>query len=129
MAGCFGTRFFKKKNMKYKLINTENKAEFVCEKIEIHGFEYYVIDSHLDNHFKIKKSDLSISERGRIRESGWDKYYTIISTNNPTIDIPQVVDEVEEMCDKINNNDELANKEGKYLELFEQKKPKTIYFK
>ena len=160
--------------MKYKLINTETKTDFICEKIEINGFEYYVYNEKS----AFVKGAMFITIDNIIHSNYGYNYLdrVVIASNNPTLDIPQVVDEVEEMCDKVNNNDEFIEKyedslhyysfkEGynkakeQYpyskqdmidfvrfsmakeltsdriknlpdcLELFEQQRPKTIYFK
>jgi hypothetical protein len=84
----------------YKLIHIDTLEETLCEKITIEGKDYYVVDYHIDNHWKIKKSDNSISSSSSIRESGYNNYYTIIATTNTSLQCPQVVDYEEELADK-----------------------------
>lgn len=67
--------------MKYKLINKQTKEEHLCEKVTTDGFDYYVSDAY-----------------GK----------PAIATNNPNIDIPKVVDEIEIKVDEILNK-ELPN--------------------
>lgn len=83
--------------MNYKLINNQTKEEHLCDKVTIDGFDYYVSDNQsfiYDNCFVydwhnnlIKKSNV---------EYGTSKF--IIATNNPNIDIPKVVDDVEKLA-------------------------------
>lgn len=86
--------------MKYKLINSVTKKETICDKVTIDGFDYYVSDN------KPKLGDFYVDDTNQIRqgvtddEEYWDRrsgYKIIIATNNPTIDIPKVVDEVDEI--------------------------------
>lgn len=87
---------------KYKLINKTTGEEHLCNKVTIGGFDYYVsdIDVILDGSspfvytkkdgiykFEVIKAILDISDYPKI----------IIATNNPNIDCPQVVDEVEKI--------------------------------
>ena len=97
--------------MKYKLINLKTKEEHLCNKVTIDGYEYYVSDEVINQgdyyidfrtdgnkleHFK-EKNDLVL-----IGICGSKK---VIATNNPNIDIPKVVNEVEmlayEHCDTV----------------------------
>ena len=69
--------------MKYKLINTKTKEETLCDKVTIDGFDYYVSDAYGKH---------------------------AIATNNPNIDIPKVVDEVERLAYEYENS--FTNGEG-----------------
>lgn len=94
--------------MKYKLINTETNEEHLCGKATIDGFDYYVSDElpkdsegywiyiGFNQPLEVVKSN---QPQGWF-EKLWDKanYKTPIATNNPTIDIPKVIDEVEELA-------------------------------
>lgn len=79
----------------YKLKNKTTGEETICTKVEVDGFDYYVGDD------KAKIGDKLISKVGNIFE--YDKNTTelgiallggkkVIATNNPSIDIGQVID-------------------------------------
>jgi len=96
---------------KYKLINTETKEETLCDKVVIDGFDYYVSDEkslsnngdwylgypNYDTLFKWEMTGIHEGKQVWINK--------VIATNNPNINIPKVVDEVErlayEHCDKV----------------------------
>ncbi len=89
--------------MKYKLINNKTKEETLCDKITIDGFDYYVSDEKpaKGEYFynKIDDEIYGLAEGHEIvynKELKWD--FKIIATNNPNIDIPKVVDEVQELA-------------------------------
>lgn len=83
--------------MKYLLKNKTTGEEHLCEKVVIDGFEYYITD-------KIT----SIGEKSILQLEGFTPMILthfeecepdyegkkIIATNNPNIDLPQVIDEV-----------------------------------
>lgn len=89
--------------MKYKLINKQTGKEHLCEKVTIDGFDYYVSD-------KVPQlNDAVITAVGNIhyiKEDAKDfiEYVSklgkkvIATTNNPNIDVPKVVDEVERLA-------------------------------
>lgn len=104
--------------MKFKLINRVTNEEYICNKVTIGNFNYYVVDNiTTDTNYFIQ----SISLFKRINESNvrqeWrttdfihgcsvktglnysfdsdDKSCKkVIATNNPNIDIPKVIDEI-----------------------------------
>lgn len=80
--------------MKYKLINSQTKEESLCDKITIGIYDYYVSDEkakHNDWCYYTKDSESHINyQRGEYLNAK-----KVIATNNPNIDIPKVVDEVE----------------------------------
>lgn len=90
--------------MKYKLINKTTKEEHLCDKVTIDGFDYYVSDE------LPKLNDVVITSVGNIhyiKDNSKDfiEYISklgkkIIATTSPNIDIPKVVDEVEELSEK-----------------------------
>ena len=87
---------------KYKLINTKTKEEHLCEKVTINGFEYYIVDEEpslydtlMGCYYIFKKT---LYKRELNHHTGCKK---VIATNNPNIDIPKVVDEVEKFIKKI----------------------------
>ena len=84
--------------MKYKLINKTTGEERICEKIVIEGLDYYVSDKmpNVGSPFYDKelncvawRTDNSLVHKNDVE---------IIATNNPSIDIPKVVNEVEIMA-------------------------------
>lgn len=80
----------------YKLINQTSKQEFICEKIEIDGYEYYAYSEKS----AFVKGAMFITIDNIIHSNYGYNYLdrVIIATNNPSLDIPQIVDEVEEMA-------------------------------
>jgi hypothetical protein len=104
--------------MKYKLVNTHTKEEHLCDKVTIEGFDYYTEDGNI-----VKPIDFSKYQyqKGNGIFRGMDnmkqgEVYEIIACNNPNIEIPKVVDEVEKLfptnrkgsmwvpnADKVNN--------------------------
>ena len=84
---------------KYKLINTTTKEEHLCDKVTIDGFDYYVSDEK----YAVGENCIGEDEGGlRIHKCvilnnclaiGCKK---VIATNNPNIDIPQILEEPNE---------------------------------
>lgn len=91
--------------MKYKLINNKTKEEHLCDKVTIDGFDYYVSDKQpfldcficdvLDKRIWKVTNQHSLHAYFKQNCENWG---VIIVTNNPNIDIPKVVDEVEELA-------------------------------
>lgn len=93
---------------KYKLINTTNKEEHLCDKVTIDGFDYYVggkIKLHGENlengkfyieHTQIKPDRFSLFKRD-MEDDSFENCFLIIATTNPNINIPKVVNEVERL--------------------------------
>ncbi|MCA2656090.1 MAG: hypothetical protein IM591_12290 [Chitinophagaceae bacterium] len=79
--------------MKYKLINKTTGEEHICEKVVIDGWDYYVSDNHaVSGDFALYAGHVT----KKLVDTEWttgDK--KVIATNNPSIDVPQVVDEVD----------------------------------
>lgn len=86
--------------MKYKLINSVIKTETICDKVTIDGFDYYVSDITYVNGGDIFYNTFSkkIESSNITQQAYWIN--KVITTNNPNIDIPKVVDEVEELAEK-----------------------------
>lgn len=110
---------------KFKLINQQTNEEYICDKVTIGNFNYYVVDNiATDTNYFIQ----SISLFKRINESNvrqeWrttdfihgcsvktglnysfdsdDKSCKkVIATNNPNIDIPKVIDEIKVLSLKL----------------------------
>lgn len=85
---------------KFKLINNKTKEETVCSLVTIDGFEYYVNDNEIiQKDFYIDfRSDGNKLEQFKTKEDwvlvGICDSKKVITTNNPNIDIPKVIDEV-----------------------------------
>lgn len=84
-----------KASMKCLLINKQTGEQTLCDKVTIDGFDYYAskvevrLNDPITNGYAVWlwKDDCSLL--------GIKK---VIATNNPDIDIPQVVDEVEKLA-------------------------------
>jgi hypothetical protein len=102
--------------MKYTLINLKTKEETLCDKVEIDGFYYYIGDVVTDiktlNVWHINCTPkfhpflkFIGSTRYAVEEFEKGNFRKLISSNNPNIDIPKVVDEVDNLgykhCDTI----------------------------
>lgn len=104
---------------KYLLINIETKEEFLCEKVVVDGFDYYVsndIPANMQLYYDkflhkillavkvVIKDDIDFENRIYYTNDGRcsriENCKKVIATTNPSLDIPKVVDEVEEMANK-----------------------------
>lgn len=83
--------------MKYRLIDKTTGIETLCVKVTIEGFDYYVSDEKATEGFYgyINFQGGNIKKVGKYFADDWKK---VIATNNPNIDVPKVVDEVEELA-------------------------------
>ena len=90
--------------MKYRLIDKTTGIETLCDKVTIDGFDYYVISTAIGCKYGISK----LNEVVEIK-IGYDAtlYKGIICSNNPNIDIPKVVDEVEMLVNKLDTPENL----------------------
>lgn len=81
--------------MMYKLINTITNEEHLCEKITIDGFDYYITISNITN----GECYLHKKEIKQFLNSGYDgvNFKKVIATNNPNINSPQLINEVEKL--------------------------------
>lgn len=97
--------------MKYKLINSVTKIETICDKVTIDGFDYYVSEEKATEGFYgyINFEGGDIKRVGKYFADDWKK---VIACNNPNIDIPKVVDEVERLAHKDNP---LQKLDGEFL--------------
>ena len=112
--------------MKYKLIDSVTKVETICDKVTIDGFDYYVSDKFIEdgreNFFTYDTLNCKILHISHIKYFGNENngrgnisngrasfktfdgtssglnHPEVIATNNPNIDIPKVIDEVEELA-------------------------------
>lgn len=132
--------------MKYKLINKTTGEETLCDKVTIDGFDYYVSDeipkeddvatipSYASLVIVGSIDDMPYSEshrhwQGLFCNTCFDveavsKFKKVIATNNPNIDIPKVVDEVERLAEN-----HFFVTEKQLLEIWKEQKTQTIYFK
>lgn len=81
--------------MKYKLIS-KILEETICSKVVIDGFDYYVSitpDKNYEGYYVVYDKLFHTSKI--MLQSGCKK---VIATNNSNIDLPQVIDEVEELA-------------------------------
>jgi hypothetical protein len=84
---------------KYKLINKTTGEEHICEKVVVDGRAYYVSDD------KVQVGDIVIEiyvdatigleQIDTLNDIDLLLQKKVIATNNPSIDIPKVVDEVD----------------------------------
>lgn len=84
----------------YKLINLETKEEFICEKVIVDGYEYYYgIEIPINGEWAIYNNKQLVKTSNISNPLIHKK---VIATNNPSLDIPQIVDEVDEMANSAN---------------------------
>ena len=81
--------------MKYKLINRQTGQETICDKVTIDGLDYYVSDGEIKDGFYTDGEDLFEATLNNIPLQPTEDFKKVIATNNPNIDIPKVVNEVE----------------------------------
>jgi len=84
---------------KYQLINSHIQEKYLCEKFIIDVFDYYVSNDKPIN------GDYGLVNYKTITNiSHWDEFYKfnpninckkVVATNNPNIDLPKVIEEVE----------------------------------
>lgn len=91
--------------MKYRLINKATDEEHLCDKVTIGGFDYYVSDELPKTGRPFYDKELNTiawrTDTGLIHKNDVE----VIATNNPNIDIPKVVDNVEKLAWDIIIND------------------------
>ena len=81
---------------KYKLINKTTGEEHICEKVVIDGFDYYVNDETVGNYcWYINTYTNKLYHSSTLKPDENSK--KII----PNTDLPKVMDEVEELAEKI----------------------------
>lgn len=91
---------------KYKLINTKTKEEHLCDKVTIAGFDYYVSNETVG--FTYNKPTYNSDGKIGLPENRESR--KVITTNNPNIDIPKVMNEVEELAYNWLYDNETENK-------------------
>jgi hypothetical protein len=91
--------------MNYKLINRVTGQETICTKVVVDGFEYYVSDTVIKDvipfygRWQIEKGNILNQFPTYLTDLSECKL--VIATNNPSIDVPKVVDEVLNFADDI----------------------------
>ena len=82
--------------MKVKVINKNTNQQFDCQEIEIDAYKYYLYyntePKKIGQYYITKENQIDIVKTGK--ELG----KPILCTNNPNIDIPKVVNEVETLA-------------------------------
>lgn len=79
---------------KYKLINKTTNEEHICEKVVVDGWDYYVSDETVGNYcWYINTYTNKLYHSSTLKPNENSK--KVITTNNPNIDIPELVDEVD----------------------------------
>lgn len=92
--------------MKYKLINNKTKEETICSLVTIDEFDYYVNDNEIiQKDFYIDfRSDGNKLEQFKTKEDwvlvGICDSKKVITTNNPNIDIPKIINEFENLAEQ-----------------------------
>lgn len=78
---------------KYKLINSVTKIETICDKVTIDGFDYYINnDKLIPNYYVFDPIGNRITKIHLVSKKGENfGAKKVIATNNPNIDIPKVV--------------------------------------
>ncbi len=93
--------------MKYILINKATKEEHICDKVTVGAFDYY-----------IRNEEIKIGDSGWLLENGRIKSVCefdcskglngirstdkkIIAANDPFTEIPQIIDDVEKLAEKV----------------------------
>lgn len=113
--------------MKYLLKQNNEDEGILCDKVAIDGFEYYLENGNVVKPIDFSKWQYSknanmifIGEPNILK----GEYYEVIATNNPNIDIPKVVDEVELILDllypKIQSGNYGFRRREDFRELFAQ---------
>jgi hypothetical protein len=81
----------------YKLINLETKKETLCDIVTINGFDFYISDDLISGGLAYNKESKEVEifcSHPKYAESG----NKIIATNNPSFDLPKVVNTVEKIA-------------------------------
>lgn len=80
----------------YKLINKTTQEKHICSKVVIDGFDYYVNNEDIQiEDYYIVSNNLEQCLSSYESNDLTDICKKAIATNNPNIDLPQVIDEVD----------------------------------
>lgn len=111
--------------MKYLLKQNKEDKGVLCDKVTIEGFEYYISnDKPLNGEpYYVDNSLGERIETAETKPSGIIK--RVICSNNPNIDIPQVIDEVERLAEDVFGTEMESYRGGNP---FDQQKDRKIGF-
>lgn len=86
--------------MKYKVKNTVTGEETICEKVVVDGEDYYTQNTHINpKEYYLEKSNKGwIVCRLELGKCDSDDI-KVIATTNKSLDLPMVIDEVEELAE------------------------------
>jgi hypothetical protein len=106
--------------MKYKLINQSTNESHLCNKITLDGFEYFLNnklgfktnDFYFDYHGNIRQWTIEFQVENKLPNSIADTHPKVIATNNPNIDLPQVISEIEDLANNHSVDDNVWSKES-----------------
>lgn len=83
---------------KYKVKNTVTGEETICEKVVVDGYDFYYTKEFPKN------GDYGLTKLNTITKIGYafefGLYKKVIATTNKSLDLPMVIDEVEELAEK-----------------------------
>lgn len=107
---------------KYKLINKQTGEEHICEKVTIDSFDYYVINTEIGCKYGVSmlnelcKYGISMLNEVIEIKNDFDStlFKGIVCTNNPNIDIKQVLNETGKFSIDVTINGEI-DKEAKFI--------------
>ena len=84
--------------MKVKIINKNTNQQFDCEEVEIDGYKYYLYYNTEPK--KIGQYYINKDNQVDIVKTGKELGKPILCSNNPNIEIPKVVDEVDKISEE-----------------------------
>lgn len=95
--------------MKYLVKNRKTGEETLCEKVGVDGFDYYIVNKlpNAKDYFITRNNGLGQHNGAGIILFKDDR--KVIATTNKSLDLPQVVDEVEELASKAADSEECFN--------------------
>lgn len=93
---------------KFNLINLKTKEQHICKKVVVDGFDYYVSDEDTpvgSLYYSVATNTIHTMGMETKDNESFDLsirklHFKVITTNNPNIDLPQIVDEVEMLAKK-----------------------------
>lgn len=87
--------------MTYKVKNTVTGEETICEKVVVDGFNYYVNNDKIIGFYynPIENKIYNEKNKKRLEVINKHKRKKIIATTNPSLDLPKVIDELEELAE------------------------------
>ena len=110
--------------MKYLLKNKETGEGHLCEKVTIGSFDYCVSDEEIkiDTYYISWETNYTTSPKERyvlynlVSTTNGINPKKVIATTNPNINVPKVIDEVEELAwDIVNNHSSLKTDSEKAI--------------